>query len=178
MWVPLKRIRFDVVLLLLDRIQNDSERKRAGSLLRRTIGEETRSLLTSSSQDSCRRRVERHAFTPSAVCVESPSSLQTYTCDMVMVLTLCFRSILWLLVLVIAAYPIALFSSIWYILLQPFQVCCSTCFFTGTQIFFKLVQLPLVCATRARDSWKKPTESCVTGTEIWSQQQNSYFLHQ
>ena len=61
----------------------------------------------------------------------------------------CLWSLLWLLVLVSLAYPVALFSSVWYILLQPFQVCCSPCL-PLVQFFFKLVQLPLMCAARVR----------------------------
>lgn len=62
----------------------------------------------------------------------------------------CLWSFLWLVVLVAVAYPVALLSSIWYILLQPFQVCCSPCL-PLAQFFFKLVQLPLICAGRIRD---------------------------
>jgi hypothetical protein len=66
-------------------------------------------------------------------------------------LTSCLWSFAWLLVLVTVAYPVALLSSIWYILLQPFQVCCTPCL-PVAQFFFKLVQLPLICAGNVRIS--------------------------
>src|SRR5688572_24671064 len=58
----------------------------------------------------------------------------------------------WTVTLVVVAYPIAFFSSVFYIALQPFQICCHPCLIVA-QMFFRLVQLPLSCAEKARGSF-------------------------
>lgn len=68
-----------------------------------------------------------------------------------MVFTSCFLTLFWTIVLLLIGYPTAIFFSMWYVIFQPFQVCCTPCL-PIAQFFFRMVQLPLSFAKRAKAS--------------------------
>jgi len=60
----------------------------------------------------------------------------------------CCWMILWILVLIFFAWPIALFLCPFYVTLLPFKACCSGCI-PFIDIIYEGILLPLLCAENA-----------------------------
>lgn len=67
--------------------------------------------------------------------------------------------IVWLLIFVSVSFPVALFCSIWYVLLLPFKACIKD-MEEPTDLLLKAVQLPYFCIDNfiKKRTWREATE--------------------